>query len=357
MRVIIAGGGTGGHIIPGLAIARALQAKYSAEILFIGTARGLETKLIPQAGFELRLVTVGALKGVSLAKRAQTILDLPRAIFAAGKIISEFRADVVVGVGGYVSGPAMIAAILRRVPTLAFEMNAVPGLANRLVAKFVTASAVHFDDTKKYFRNPTVTGVPVRKEFLTAPAKHERERPTILVTGGSQGAKALNRAFREAAPELLKRVPGLRIVHQTGDRDFTETKAVYEQTGTEAEVSPFIADMPATFSRADLLMCRAGASTVAEVAASGKAAIFVPFPFATDDHQKRNAQVLTANGAALLIDESELTPERVANEVSSLITNQKRLIEMGAAAKGFSHPGAAEEIAEIVARMAQRKKN
>ncbi len=355
MRVIIAGGGTGGHIIPGLAIARALQAKYSAEILFIGTARGLETKLIPQAGYELKLVTVGALKGVSMAKRARTMLDLPRSIFAAGKIIGEFKADVVVGVGGYASGPAMMAAILRGVPTLAFEMNAVPGLANRLVAKFVSASAVHFEDTKKYFRNPTVTGVPVRKEFLQQPEKHQRERPTILVTGGSQGARALNRAFREAAPELLKRVPGLRIVHQTGERDLAETKAAYGHAGVDAEVSAFVADMPAAFGRADLLMCRAGASTVAEVAAAGKSAIFVPFPFATDDHQKRNAEALTTKGAGLMIVESELTPERVANEVSSLITNRKRLNEIGAAAKALSRPGAAEEMAEMVAGLTQRR--
>lgn len=355
MRVIIAGGGTGGHIIPGLAIARALQTKYSAEILFIGTARGLETKLIPQAGFELQLVTVGALKGVSAVRRLRTLVDLPLAIWKAGNMIRVFKADVVIGVGGYASGPAVLAAILRGVRTLVFEMNAVPGLANRLVAKFVTASAVHFEDTEKYFRNPTVTGVPVRKEFLVQGGKHERERPSILVTGGSQGARALNRAFCEAAPELLKRVPGLRIVHQTGERDLAATKTAYERAGVEAEVSGFIADMPAAFERADLLMCRAGASTVAEVAMAGKAAIFVPFPFATDDHQKRNAEALSAKGAALLINESELTPERVANEVSSLITNPQRLSDMGNAAKGLSHPHAAEEIAEIVARLAQKK--
>jgi UDP-N-acetylglucosamine--N-acetylmuramyl-(pentapeptide) pyrophosphoryl-undecaprenol N-acetylglucosamine transferase len=355
IRVIIAGGGTGGHIIPGLAIARALQAKYSADILFIGTARGLETKLIPSAGFELKLVKVGALKGVSVAKRARTMFDLPRAIWAAGRMIREFQADVVIGVGGYASGPAMIAAILRGVPTLAFEMNAVPGLANRIVARFVSASAVHFEDTKKYFRNATVTGVPVRQQFFIAAEKHERERPMILVTGGSQGAKALNKAFREAAPELLKRVPGLRIVHQTGERDLADTKTAYEQAGIEANVSAFITDMPAAFAQADLLMCRAGASTVAEVAAAGKPAIFVPFPFATDDHQKRNAEALTAKGAALLIAESELTPERIANEVSSIITNPQRLKEMSLAANALSHPQASEEIAEIVAGLAARK--
>jgi UDP-N-acetylglucosamine--N-acetylmuramyl-(pentapeptide) pyrophosphoryl-undecaprenol N-acetylglucosamine transferase len=218
----------------------------------------------------------------------------------------------------------------------------------------VSASAVHFEETKKYFRNATVTGVPVRKEFFESGAKHEAQRPTILVTGGSQGAKALNRVFREAATELMRRVPGLRIVHQTGERDFEETKAAYEQAGMDAEVSAFITDMPAAFGRADLLMCRAGASTVAEVAAAGKPAIFVPFPFATDDHQTRNAQALAAKGAALLIPESELTLERIANEVSSMITNPQRLAEMSAGARALSHPRAAEEIAEIVAGLARQ---
>jgi UDP-N-acetylglucosamine--N-acetylmuramyl-(pentapeptide) pyrophosphoryl-undecaprenol N-acetylglucosamine transferase len=355
LRVIIAGGGTGGHIIPGLAIARALQSQYSAEVMFIGTARGLEGKLVPQAGFELKLVTVGALKGVSVARRLRTLFDLPRAIFAAGKMIRDFKADVVIGVGGYASGPAMMAAILKGVPTLAFEMNVVPGFANRVVARMVSASAVHFEETKQYFRNARVTGVPVRKEFFESGPKHESQRPTILVTGGSQGARAINRVFRDAAPELMRRVPGLHIVHQTGERDFEETRNAYEKSGIEAEVSPFIADMPATFGRADILLCRSGASTVAEVAAAGKPAIFVPFPFATDDHQKRNAQALATKGAALLIPESELTVERIANEVSSMISSERQLAEMSAAARALSHPQAAEEIAALAAELVERK--
>lgn len=356
MRVIIAGGGTGGHIIPGLAIARALQSQYSAEVMFIGTARGLESKLVPQAGFELKLVKVGALKGVSAARRLRTLFDLPRAIFAARKMIRDFQAEVVVGVGGYASGPAMMAAIVSGVPTLAFEMNVVPGFANKVVARFVSASAIHFEETAKYFRNAKVTGVPVRNEFFAAASdQHEPQRPTILVTGGSQGARAINRAFREAAPELLRRVPGLKIVHQTGERDFAETKAAYDQAGVEAEVSAFIGDMPAAFARADLLLCRAGASTVAEVTAAGKPAIFVPFPFATDDHQRRNAEALTSKNAAVLIPESELTPERISNEVSSLITSERRLAEMAAASKSLSHPNAAREIAELTMNLAKGK--
>src|SRR5207245_1879730 len=180
--------------------------------------------------------------------------------FNAGRVIRDFNADVVIGVGGYASGPAMMAAILRRVPTLAFEMNVVPGFANRVVARLVSAAAVHFEETAKYFRNAKVTGVPVRKEFFQGSAAGNSQRPTILVTGGSQGARAINRAFREAAPELMRRVPGLRIIHQTGERDLAETKAAYDKAGIEAEVSPFIADMPAAFARAALLLCRSGAS-------------------------------------------------------------------------------------------------
>lgn len=352
MRVVIAGGGTGGHIIPALAIARALQEDYAAELLFIGTSRGLETRLVPQAGYTLELVEVGALKGVSLARRARTLFDLPRAVLRAGKIIRAFRADVVIGVGGYASGPAMMAAVLHRVPTLAFEANYVPGFANRMVSRFVSAAAVHFAETSKYFKGAKVTGVPVRSEFFAPAARHEPQRPTILVTGGSQGARAINRAFREAAPELLRRMPGLHIIHQTGERDFADTKKAYKDAGLDVEVSQFISDMPAAFARADLLLCRSGASTVAEVTAAGKVAVFVPFPFATDDHQKRNAEALVSKNAAVLVPESELTSERIANEVSSLLAGGQMLEQMSVRSRSLSHPAAAKEIAAMAAQLA-----
>src|SRR6266568_2596515 len=192
MRAILAGGGTGGHVIPALAIARELQQRYQAEVLFIGTARGIENRLVPAAGFELRLIQVGALKNVSLATRLRTLFDLPRAIIVCWRMLGKFRPDVVIGVGGYASGPAMLAAWLRRIPTLAFEPNVVPGFANRMVARLVSAAAVHFEETKKYFRNARVTGVPVREAFFEiAPSPHAT--PTLLVFGGSQGAHAINK--------------------------------------------------------------------------------------------------------------------------------------------------------------------
>ncbi|HZP16851.1 MAG TPA: undecaprenyldiphospho-muramoylpentapeptide beta-N-acetylglucosaminyltransferase, partial [Terriglobales bacterium] len=291
MRAILAGGGTGGHVIPAIAIAQELQRRYGAELLFIGTQRGLENRLVPAAGFPLQLVKVGALNRVSLTTRLKTMFDLPRAIFSAERMLSGFQPDVVIGVGGYASGPAMLAAILKHIPTLAFEPNFVPGFANRVVARFVSGAAVHFERTSEYFRNAVVTGVPVRPAFFQIPKKpYAQASPTLLVFGGSQGARAINQAMVRALPELAKRAPGLRVIHQTGERDYNEVRSAYDQAGFPSEVHKFIDDMPAFFARADLVLCRSGASTVAEIAAAGKPAVFVPFPLAADDHQRRNAE-------------------------------------------------------------------
>ena len=351
MRVVIAGGGTGGHVIPALAIGRELQARYGAELLFIGTARGIENKMVPAAGFELKLVQVGALKNVSMLTRAKTMFDLPRAVLGAGTMLSEFKADVVVGVGGYASGPAMIAAVLNGIPTLAFEPNAVPGFANKAVGRWVSAAAVHFEDTKKYFRNVTVTGVPVRTEFFQATGDHAGK--TLLITGGSQGARAINRAVSAALPELAK-IEGLQIIHQTGERDFEEVRLAYEKAGVTGKVSAFLTDMAGAFAEASLIVCRAGASTVAEIAAAGKPAIFIPFPFAADDHQTRNAQALASNGAAVVMPEKELTAETLARRVTELLNDPARLRQMAAKAREMAHPRAAQEIAEMVKKLAEK---
>jgi len=347
MRVLIAGGGTGGHVIPALAIARELKARQDAAVLFVGTARGMETRLVPQAGFELALVKVGALKNVSLATRLRTLFDLPRAILQARKIIRKFRPDVVIGVGGYASGPAMAAAILGRIPTLAFEPNLVPGFANRMVGRRVSAAAVHFEQTKGYFRNAKVVGVPVRQEFFTVSNPAQNHPPTLLVFGGSQGAHAINQAVTVAVPEVQGRLPGLRVVHQTGERDYNEVQAAYSRAGITAEVSAFIDNMPQAFAGADLLVCRSGASTVAEVTAAGKPAIFIPFPRAADDHQRRNAEAIAEAGAAVLLQESELVPGKLAQVVTELLSDSERLREMGTKAKTLAHRGAAATLAEM----------
>jgi UDP-N-acetylglucosamine--N-acetylmuramyl-(pentapeptide) pyrophosphoryl-undecaprenol N-acetylglucosamine transferase len=329
MRAILAGGGTGGHVIPALAIAAELRDHYSAEVLFLGTARGMENRLVPAAGFKLHLVEVGALNRVSLATRLKTVWALPRAIFTAGSLLREFRPDVVIGVGGYASGPGMLAAVLAGIPTVAFEPNLVPGFANRAVAIMVSAAAVQFEETCRHFGRCTVTGVPVRRAFFDVPPRNLQDRPTLLLFGGSQGARALNSALIGALPILEQRLPALHILHQTGERDYNELQGAYLQARVAAEVMPFIENMPEAFARADLLICRSGASTVAEVAAAGKPAIFVPFPHAADDHQRRNAEALAKVGAAMLFPESELTSERLAQTVIDLFSNPQRLHAMG----------------------------
>jgi UDP-N-acetylglucosamine--N-acetylmuramyl-(pentapeptide) pyrophosphoryl-undecaprenol N-acetylglucosamine transferase len=355
MRILIAGGGTGGHVIPALAIARELKARFDAEVLFVGTARGMENRMVPQAGFGLMRVKVGALKNVSLVTRMRTVLDLPRAVVDARKIIKVFTPDVVVGVGGYASGPAMAAAILMHIPTLAFEPNYVPGFANKLVGHRVSAAAVHFEYTQKFFHNAQVVGVPVRAEFFKVPVPSGDHPPTLLVFGGSQGARAINQAMMAAAPLVLRQIPLLRIIHQTGERDYNDVHAAYERAGIAAEVSAFIDDMPAAFARADLLLCRSGASTVAEITAAGKPAIFVPFPQAADDHQRRNAEAIAQGGAALLVPQMELTPDRLAQAVTELFADRGRLREMAERARALSHHDAAGRVARMVAELAGKQ--
>ncbi len=355
MRVLIAGGGTGGHVIPALAIARELKSCYNAEVLFVGTARGIENRLVPQAGFGLMKIKVGALKNVSLLTRLRTLFDLPLAVLNARRIIKVFAPDLVVGVGGYASGPAMAAAILSRIPTLAFEPNVVPGFANKLVGKRVSAAAVHFDETMRFFNNAQVVGVPVRQEFFNVPAPASGRPPTLLVFGGSQGARAINQAVTAAVPEVLRQIPNLRVVHQTGERDYNDVQASYSSAGIAAEVSAFIDNMPQKFAQADLLVCRSGASTVAEVTAAGKPAIFVPFPQAADDHQRRNAEAIAQGGAAVLIPQAELTPERLAKTIVELMSSRARLQEMSQKAKALSHHDAAGRVARMVAELAGKK--
>jgi UDP-N-acetylglucosamine--N-acetylmuramyl-(pentapeptide) pyrophosphoryl-undecaprenol N-acetylglucosamine transferase len=352
MRVLIAGGGTGGHVIPALAIARELKARYQAEILFVGTARGIENRLVPAAGFGLMRVKVGALKNVGLVTRLRTLFDLPAAVLQARKIIKVFGPDVVIGVGGYASGPAMAAAILGRIPTLAFEPNYVPGFANKAVGRWVSAAAVHFEQTKRFFRNPQVIGVPVRQEFFSLSSRPAGSTPTLLVFGGSQGAHAINEAVTGAAPEVLRQIPGLRIIHQTGERDYNDVRTAYERAGIKAEMSAFIDNMPQVFAESDLLVCRSGASTVAEVMAAGKPAIFVPFPQAADDHQRRNAEAIAQAGAALLIPQSELTPAKLAELITELLRDPAKLREMSEKARTLSHHDAAGRAARMAAELA-----
>jgi len=356
LRVLIAGGGTGGHIIPALAVARELAAHHAAALLFVGTARGMESRLVPEAGFNLKLVDVGQLKNVSLVTRLRTLMDLPRSIFACRKLIRDFRPNVVFGVGGYASGPAMAAALQLRIPAMAFEPNAMPGLANRLVGKRVQAAAVNFASAAKWFQNAEVTGIPVRPEFFTLPSPPAGAPPHLLVFGGSQGARLFNVNLPKILRDLLSAIPEVTVLHQSGTRHAETTQAAYTATGADPgrwQVRAFLDDMPARFAQATLVMARSGASTVAELAAAGKPALLVPFAAAADDHQRRNAEEMVKAGAADLLDEKDLdVPGKLLGSLTSLLISPDRLAAMSAAARTQAHPDAAQRIANRLVELA-----
>ena len=360
LRVLIAGGGTGGHIIPALAVARELVARYNADVLFVGTARGMEARLVPEAGFNLRLIEVGPLKNVSLLTRLRTLIDLPRSLSTCKTLIREFKPGVVFGVGGYASGPAMAAALQLNVPTMAFEPNAMPGLANRLVGKRVSAAAVNFPAAAKWFRNAEVTGIPVRPEFFTLETERivpdGNSAPHLLVFGGSQGARIFNAHLPEILVDLLHAVPGLTVLHQSGVRHFDVTHAAYAASGADParwQVLTFLDDMPARFRQATMVMARSGASTVAELAAAGKPSLLVPFAAAADDHQKRNAEAMVDAGAAAFLLEKDLDiPGKLLNTLVGLLNSPMQLAAMAEAARTQAHPAAAEQIATKLAALA-----
>jgi UDP-N-acetylglucosamine--N-acetylmuramyl-(pentapeptide) pyrophosphoryl-undecaprenol N-acetylglucosamine transferase len=358
LRVMIAGGGTGGHVMPALAIGRELRDKHGADVRMIGTARGIEAKLVPEAGFRLELVRSGQLKNVSLMTRARTMLDLPLGVLHCVGLLREFKPQVVVGMGGYASGPAMIAAVLLRIPTLAYEPNAVPGLTNRVLGKYVSAAAVNFAQTAQYFRNAEVTGVPVRPEIFEIPARPAGSAIRLLVTAGSNGALVFNETMPKILKQLLEAVPGLTIVHQAGVRRLDETRAEFVASGADPErwaVEAFLTDMPAQYAAADVVLARAG-STVAEICAAGRASLLVPFAGAADDHQRKNAEVLVAAGAAEMLLQSDVTAETLLAALLGLLTDEARRSEMAARAKTLARPGALERIAAMVLKLAEKKK-
>ena len=352
---MIAGGGTGGHVIPALAIAGALKSGYNAEVCFLGTSRGMETRLIPQAGYALELIDVGQLNRVSLATQLKTLVALPRGILHCLGLLRRWKPQVVVGVGGYASGPGMLAALLKNIPTLAFEPNAIPGMANRLIGKRIRAAAVNFAPTLSYFRNGEITGIPVRAEFFALPPRAPETPPRLLVMGGSQGARALNQRMPEIAAALLGAVPGLTILHQAGARHAETTQAAYAASGASADrwkVQAFLEDMPMQFAASDLILARSGASTVAELAASGKPSLLVPFPQAADDHQRKNAEVLVEGGAARMLLEQDMSAAKLLETITSLLGDREKLGEMAVRARTFAHPQAAARIAAMVVELA-----
>ncbi len=348
LRVLIAGGGTGGHVVPAIALARELRDKHGAEVRLLGTSRGIETRLVPEAGFPLNLIEVGQLANVSLLTRARTSLGLPIAVQQCLRLLRTFQPHVVIGVGGYASGPAMLAALARRYPTMVYEPNAHPGMVNRTVGRFVARAAVAFQEAVPFFRHAMLTGVPVRTEIVHA-GPLQLQPPRLLVTAGSNGARVFNETLPVIAKHVLAAVPGLTIVHQTGERAFQATADAYRAQGVSPEqvaVAPFLQDMPAQLDRATLVLARSG-STVAELAAAGRPSLLVPFPHAADDHQTKNAAAMVRAGASELLRESELTAEVLQQRLIALLLSPERLLNMSECARATSRPDALQQIAAM----------
>jgi UDP-N-acetylglucosamine--N-acetylmuramyl-(pentapeptide) pyrophosphoryl-undecaprenol N-acetylglucosamine transferase len=359
LTVVIAGGGTGGHLYPGIAVAREIQRRVpAAKVSFAGTARGLEARVVPREGFELDVIRAAGIKGKSIGARLRGALLVPAGLFDAWRLLGRRRPDAVIGVGGYSSGPVVFAAAVRRIPTLVLEQNAVPGLTNRLLAPFVQAAAVTYAQTLSFFgRRGFVTGNPVRAEFFQS-SKSEVQSSNfeirtsnfrrVLVLGGSQGAHAINMAMVAAAPGLVRSLPGLEVVHQTGERDLAAVREEYHRAGVPARAESFFDAVAREMTEADLVVCRAGATTLAELAASGRPAILIPFPAATDDHQRKNAKVLADAGAAVLIDEKDLSPERLGEAAGTILAEATRRQAMSGAMSGFARPDAAARIVDRI---------
>ncbi|HEY1242799.1 MAG TPA: undecaprenyldiphospho-muramoylpentapeptide beta-N-acetylglucosaminyltransferase [Bryobacteraceae bacterium] len=351
-RFLMAGGGTGGHVIPALAVARELR-KRGHGVFFVGTDRGLEAKLVPADGFELKRIEVGALNRVSLQRKLKTAVQLPLTTLGCGRFVQS--ASAIFSMGGYVAGPPVMAALLRRVPVVVMEPNAVPGFTNRVIGRWVARALISFPETANHFPRgrSELTGLPVRDDFFAIPPKPRGNVLNLLVTGGSQGSRTLNAAGRQSWPLFRKAGLAVRIVHQTGAAGFEEWRTEFARSGLEGEVVPFIQNMPAAFREADLVVCRSGAGAVSELAAAGKPSILVPFPFAADDHQTRNAEAFESAGASRLLRDAETTGESLAAAVTSLAADSAALLRMAAAAKQLSRPGAAARAADILEEVAR----
>ena len=350
--LLIAGGGTGGHVFPALAVAKEWlrrEPQGARSVVIVGTERGMEAKLVPPAGLPLETIRVAGLKGMGGTKLLKNLAMLPAGFWDSEKIMQRHTFGAAFGVGGYAAGPMILAARLHRVPSVIFEPNVEPGFTNRVLAGISTRVACGFQETATRFGPKAIaTGIPVRAEFFAAPRGQHREPFRILITGGSRGALPINRAVIDSLDLLLPRKNQLFIVHQTGERDYNAVRVAYARREFRAEVVPFIENMAERFAQADLIVCRSGAITVAEVAAAGRAAIFIPFGAATDAHQTRNAEAMQNAGASRLLPQTELTPERLTQEIFSLLDQPRRITEMEDGARKLARPHAVEDIVNMI---------
>jgi UDP-N-acetylglucosamine--N-acetylmuramyl-(pentapeptide) pyrophosphoryl-undecaprenol N-acetylglucosamine transferase len=358
MKVIIAGGGTGGHLFPGIAVAREIQRRDpGSTILFVGAEQGIEARIVPKEGFELRTLPIGGIKGVGVSRQVRNLMGMVNGSLKAQRILRHFNPDVVVGVGGYASFPMLSAAILAGYPRVVMEQNAVPGLANRVLGKWVDFAAVTDARTQSYFGpRAVVTGNPVRPEFKSIPPKVHVPPYTILIFGGSQGAQSINRAVIDALENLDNWKDRLRFVHQTGERQLEDVRQAYSSKGFQADVRAFFNNFHEQYAAADLIVSRSGATTVAEIKAAGRAAILIPFPFATDDHQTKNARAMADENAAVLISNADLTGKRLAESVRELLGNPARLLEIETNARHMAILDAEERIVNLVELAVERRK-
>ena len=347
--ILIAAGGTGGHLFPGIAVADELKARDpETRVVFVGTPRGLESRLVPRAGYELEMLPILPLNGVGFVRMVKGVLALPWAMVKAVQLVRRRRPEAVLGVGGYAGGPIVLVAALLRIPTVVLEPNAKPGFTNRVLKPFVRHAACSYEETRRLFGSKgVVTGNPVRGGFAKLAPKWHVPPLTLLTFGGSQGARIINRTLVAAIPRL----PGpeqLKLVHQTGPASRDEVAEGYNAAGRKAEVLAFLDDMETRFAQADLVLCRSGATTAAELTAAGKASVLVPFARAADDHQRGNARALEAAGAARMIEEKDLTPERLAAVVTELLSDPTKLTTMEEAARKLARPDAAARVADLL---------
>lgn len=345
----MAGGGTGGHVVPLLAVARELKAR-GHDPVFIGTRTGFEAKLVPAAGFPLEFIDIGGLKRVGVIRTARTLAQLPLSIATVLRLFRQHRPAAVFSMGGYAAGPVVVAALFKRLPLIVMEPNAMPGLTNRQVGRFVTRALLSFQEAARFFPSgkSEVTGLPVRSEFFDIPPKPQDLKLTILITGGSQGSRTLNEAGRGSWKYFQEANFPLRMIHQTGAAAHEALARKFAESGVEGELLPFIDDMPAAFRRADLVICRAGAGAIAELAAAGKPAILVPLPTAADQHQLRNAEAFEKAGAAVLVVDQEMDGGRLFEEVEKLRSHPEQLRKMGERARALAHPDAARRAADVL---------
>jgi UDP-N-acetylglucosamine--N-acetylmuramyl-(pentapeptide) pyrophosphoryl-undecaprenol N-acetylglucosamine transferase len=366
LRVVIAGGGTGGHLFPGIALAEEVRAR-GGEVTFVGTDRGIEARVLPEQGWALEKIDVAGIKGRGLMGLVRGLLRLPRAWWQSVKLLRRLRPDVVVGVGGYASGPVVATAAMLRLPTAILEQNSIPGITNRILSRLVRAVFCTFPDYKSRFpaRKVVLAGNPLRRQILEKiagqlpaagePAAAPGRPPRLFVFGGSQGARANNDAVLAALPELLRRVPDLELWHQTGPGDEVRVRDGYAALGLgepRARVAAFLKDMATPYQWSDLVLCRAGATSLAELTAVGKPAVLVPFPHATDNHQEYNARALVDAGGAALLRESEWTPATLADALAGLLESRAKLSAMSAAMRAAARPEAAQTIVDALSAWA-----